>query len=99
MRTYSDLKEAVVHGAVKRIRPKMMTVFTDFLGLMPVMWAIGPGADLMKRIAAPLIFGLLTSFTMELVVYPAIFLLWKWHGEMRKGTVVPDAAGLQVMKD
>ncbi len=99
MRTFDDLKEAVVHGAVKRIRPKMMTVFTDFLGLMPVMWAIGPGADLMKRIAAPIIFGLFTSFAMELVVYPAVFLLWKWHGEMKKGTVVPDAAGLQVMED
>ncbi|MEQ1918152.1 MAG: CusA/CzcA family heavy metal efflux RND transporter [Elusimicrobiota bacterium] len=99
MRTFDDLKEAVVHGAVKRIRPKMMTVFTDFLGLMPVMWAIGPGSDLMKRIAAPIIFGLFTSFAMELVVYPAIFLLWKWHGEMKKGTVVPDAAALQVMED
>ncbi|MBI2385322.1 MAG: efflux RND transporter permease subunit [Elusimicrobia bacterium] len=99
MRTYRDLEEAVVHGAVKRIRPKMMTVFTDFLGLMPVMWAIGAGSDLMKRIAAPIIFGLFTSFTMELVVYPAVFLLWKWHGDMRKGSVVPDAASLQVMED
>ncbi|MDP3540953.1 MAG: CusA/CzcA family heavy metal efflux RND transporter [Elusimicrobiota bacterium] len=99
MRTFSDLKEAVVHGAVKRIRPKLMTVFTDFMGLMPVMWAIGTGADVMKRISAPIIFGLFTSFTMELVVYPAIFLLWKWHGDMKKGTVVPDAASLQVMED
>jgi len=99
MRTYKDLEEAVVHGAVKRIRPKMMTVFTDFLGLMPVMWAIGAGSDLMKRIAAPIIFGLFTSFTMELVVYPAVFLLWKWHGDMKKGTVVPDAATLHVMED
>ncbi|MEK7232530.1 MAG: CusA/CzcA family heavy metal efflux RND transporter [Elusimicrobiota bacterium] len=99
MRTFADLKEAVVHGAVKRIRPKMMTVFTDFLGLMPVMWAIGTGADLMKRIAAPIIFGLFTSFTMELVVYPAIFLLWKWHGDMKKGTVVPNATTLHVMED
>lgn len=99
MRTYKDLEEAVVHGAVKRIRPKMMTVFTDFLGLMPVMWAIGAGSDLMKRIAAPIIFGLFTSFTMELVVYPAVFLLWKWHGDMKKGTVVPDSAALQVMED
>ncbi len=99
MRTYADLKEAVVHGAVKRIRPKMMTVFTDFLGLMPVMWAIGAGSDLMKRIAAPIIFGLFTSFAMELVVYPAVFLLWKWHGDMRKGTAVPNADSLQVMED
>ncbi|MCM2303931.1 MAG: CusA/CzcA family heavy metal efflux RND transporter [Elusimicrobia bacterium] len=99
MRTYSDLKEAVVHGAVKRIRPKMMTVFTDFFGLMPVMWAIGAGSDLMKRIAAPIIFGLFTSFAMELVVYPAVFLLWKWHGDMKKGKAVPDAASLQVMED
>ncbi|MBI4061786.1 MAG: efflux RND transporter permease subunit, partial [Elusimicrobia bacterium] len=85
LRTYADLKEAVVHGAVKRIRPKMMTVFTDFFGLMPVMWAMGAGSDLMKRIAAPIIFGLFTSFAMELIVYPAIFLLWKWHGDMKKG--------------
>ncbi len=87
MRNYEDLKEAVMHGAVRRIRPKMMTVFTDFLGLMPIMWSLGTGADLMKRIAAPIIFGLFTSFALELVVYPAIFLLWKWHGDMRKGTV------------
>ncbi|MEK7389299.1 MAG: CusA/CzcA family heavy metal efflux RND transporter [Elusimicrobiota bacterium] len=99
MRTFSDLREAVVFGAVKRIRPKMMTVFTDFLGLMPIMWAIGPGADLMKRIAAPIIFGLFTSFAMELIVYPAIFLLWKWHGEMKKGTRVPDPAAVVVMHD
>ncbi|MBI5246362.1 MAG: efflux RND transporter permease subunit [Elusimicrobia bacterium] len=99
MRTFDDLKEAVVHGAVKRIRPKMMTVFTDFLGLMPVMWAVGTGSDLMKRIAAPIIFGLFTSFTMELVVYPAIYLLWKWHGDMKKGAVVPHADALQVMQD
>ena len=98
MRTYKDLEEAVIHGAVKRIRPKMMTVFTSMLGLLPIMWSIGTGADVMKRISAPIFFGLMSSFAMELLVYPPIFLLWKWHGDMKKGTVVPDAASLQTLE-
>jgi len=72
-----ELKEAVIHGAVKRIRPKMMTVMTAMMGLMPIMWSMGTGADVMKRIAAPMVGGLSTSFIMELLVYPAIYLLWK----------------------
>ena len=87
MKTYQDLHEAVMYGAVKRIRPKMMTVCTTFIGLVPIMWSIGTGADMMKRIAAPMIGGLFTSFAMELLVYPPIYLLWKWHGEMKQGTV------------
>ncbi|MEK7310029.1 MAG: CusA/CzcA family heavy metal efflux RND transporter [Planctomycetota bacterium] len=87
MKTYNDLHEAVIYGAVKRIRPKMMTVGTTFIGLIPIMWSIGTGADMMKRIAAPMVGGLATSFIMELLVYPPIYLLWKWHGEMKKGTV------------
>ncbi|OHD68822.1 MAG: cation transporter [Spirochaetes bacterium RBG_16_49_21] len=75
--TVADLKEAIVHGAVKRIRPKIMTVMTTFMGLMPIMWSMGTGADVMKRIAAPMVGGLFTSFIMELLVYPAIYLLWK----------------------
>jgi copper/silver efflux system protein len=72
-----DLKEAIVHGAVKRIRPKIMTVMAAAMGLMPIMWSLGSGADVMKRIAAPMVGGLFTSFLMELLVYPAIYLLWK----------------------
>ncbi|MEW6027003.1 MAG: CusA/CzcA family heavy metal efflux RND transporter [Planctomycetota bacterium] len=87
MKTYDDLHAAVIYGAVKRVRPKMMTVCTTFIGLIPIMWSLGTGADLMKRIAAPMIGGLATSFIMELLVYPPIYMLWKWHFEMKKGTV------------
>ncbi|MBI2344215.1 MAG: efflux RND transporter permease subunit [Deltaproteobacteria bacterium] len=77
MRTMHDLREAILHGAVKRVRPKVMTVATTFMGLMPIMWSFGTGADVMKRIAAPMVGGLATSFLMELIVYPAIYFLWK----------------------
>ncbi|HEU0091472.1 MAG TPA: efflux RND transporter permease subunit [Vicinamibacteria bacterium] len=79
LRSREDLEEAIVHGAVKRVRPKMMTVTAAFMGLMPIMWSTGTGADVMKRIAAPMVGGLATSFVMELLVYPAIYLLWKWN--------------------
>jgi Cu(I)/Ag(I) efflux system membrane protein CusA/SilA len=85
MRNRQDLEEAVVHGAVKRIRPKMMTVMVDCIGLLPVMWAVGAGADMAKRITAPLIGGLFTSFILELLVYPAIYFIWKWKYEMKEG--------------
>lgn len=77
MRNKADLIEAIIHGAVKRIRPKMMTVCAAFVGLLPIMWSFGTGADMMKRVAAPMVGGLATSFLMELLVYPAIYLLWK----------------------
>jgi len=77
LNTRGDLVEAIVHGAVKRVRPKAMTVFAAMLGLLPIMWSVGTGADLMKRIAAPMIGGLVTSFLMELLVYPAVYFLWK----------------------
>jgi copper/silver efflux system protein len=77
LRTRRDLTEAIVHGAVKRVRPKAMTVFAAMIGLLPIMWSTGTGADLMKRIAAPMIGGLVTSFLMELLVYPAVYFLWK----------------------
>jgi len=77
LKSLADLHEAIVHGAVKRIRPKLMTVAAASLGLMPIMWSAGAGADLMKRVAAPMVGGLGTSFLMELLVYPAIYLLWK----------------------
>ena len=66
MRTRADLEEAIVHGAVKRVRPKMMTVMAAFLGLLPLMWSHGAGADMMKRVAAPMVGGLATSFALEL---------------------------------
>ncbi|MBI5244142.1 MAG: efflux RND transporter permease subunit [Elusimicrobia bacterium] len=87
MRTEAELEEAVLHGAVKRVRPKMMTVACAFMGLLPIMWSLGTGADMMKRVAAPMIGGLFTSFLLELLVYPPIFYLWKWHHEMKKGAV------------
>ena len=77
LRTVPELHEAIVHGAVKRIRPKMMTVAAAAMGLMPIMWSQGTGADVMKRVAAPMVGGLFTSFLMELLVYPAIYLLWR----------------------
>jgi copper/silver efflux system protein len=77
MRNRTDLKDAIYHGAVKRIRPKMMTVATIIMGLLPIMWSTGTGSDVMKRIAAPMVGGVVTSAIMELAVYPAIYLLWK----------------------
>ena len=77
LRNVADLDEAIVHGAVKRVRPKMMTVAAAFMGLLPIMWSTSAGADVMKRIAAPMIGGLVTSFILELLVYPAIYKLWK----------------------
>ena len=89
MKTFEDLKEAIIHGAVKRIRPKMMTVTAMFMGLLPIMWSMGTGADMMRRIAAPMIGGVFTSFIMELLVYPPIYAIWKWRYEMKHGTVDP----------
>ena len=77
LRNLGELDEAIIHGAVKRSRPKMMTVAAAFMGLLPIMWSTSAGADVMKRIAAPMIGGLITSFIMELMVYPAIYKLWK----------------------
>jgi Cu(I)/Ag(I) efflux system membrane protein CusA/SilA len=83
MRGWDDLKEAILHGAVKRLRPKIMTVGVMFTGLVPIMGSTGSGADVMKRIAAPMIGGIFTSFILELAVYPAIYAIWKWHSEMK----------------
>lgn len=83
LRSMGELDEAIVHGAVKRARPKLMTVLAAFMGLLPIMWSTSAGADVMKRIAAPMIGGLVTSFLMELLVYPAIYKLWKRRTELR----------------
>ena len=77
MRGGKDLKDAIHHGAVQRVRPKMMTVGTTFVGLLSIMWSHGTGADVMKWIAAPMVGGIVTSFALDLLVYPAIYFLWK----------------------
>ncbi|MCC7157717.1 MAG: efflux RND transporter permease subunit [Bryobacterales bacterium] len=84
MRSLADLQEAILHGAVRRIRPKFMTVACAFMGLIPIMWSVGAGADVMKRIAAPMIGGIFTSFLLELLVYPAIYEVWKWNFEVKR---------------
>jgi copper/silver efflux system protein len=84
LRTLADLDAAILHGAVKRVRPKMMTVTAAFMGLLPIMWSTSAGADVMKRIAAPMIGGLATSFLLELLVYPAMYKLWKGRGMARE---------------
>jgi Cu(I)/Ag(I) efflux system membrane protein CusA/SilA len=83
------LKEAIHEGAVKRIRPKLMTVTAALVGLLPVMWATGTGSEVMKRIAAPMVGGIVTSGVLELLVYPAIFALWKGREIAAASTPVP----------
>jgi Cu(I)/Ag(I) efflux system membrane protein CusA/SilA len=84
LRNLADLRRAILDGAVNRLRPKFMTVSTLAIGLIPVMWATGTGSDVMKRIAAPLVGGIFTSFLLELLVYPAIYEIWKWNYELKK---------------
>lgn len=95
LRNERDLIEAIVHGAVKRVRPKAMTVCAAMLGLLPIMWSTGTGADLMKRIAAPLVGGLVTSFVLELLVYPPVYYLWRRRelGARGEGAVVRVSGG------
>jgi Cu(I)/Ag(I) efflux system membrane protein CusA/SilA len=83
MRSLADLEGAVEEGAVLRVRPKMMTVLAILMGLLPIMWSQGTGADVMKRIAAPMVGGVITSFVLELLIYPVIFTIWKWRWEVR----------------
>ena len=89
MATYADLAEAVDHGAVQRIRPKMMTVCAILFSLVPILWATGTGADVMRRIAAPMVGGVVTSFLGELLVFPAIYFLWR-SLKVEKGPLFPD---------
>jgi Cu(I)/Ag(I) efflux system membrane protein CusA/SilA len=83
LRSLAELREAVVQGAAKRLRPKFMTMATTFVGFIPIMWATGTGSDVWKRIAAPMVGGIFTSFLLELLVYPAIYELWKWRFEVK----------------
>ncbi|MCH8332991.1 efflux RND transporter permease subunit [Candidatus Sumerlaeota bacterium] len=77
LKTFADLESAIVEGAANRIRPMLMTVLTTFIALLPVMLSTGAGADVMRRIAAPMVGGLFTSFLLGLTVYPAVFAIWK----------------------
>jgi copper/silver efflux system protein len=73
----SELVEAVVEGAAKRLRPKFMTFATMTIGLAPILWSTGTGSAILKRIAAPMVGGIVTSFVLELLVYPAIYAIWR----------------------
>jgi Cu(I)/Ag(I) efflux system membrane protein CusA/SilA len=84
MRNVTDLRDAIYHGAVKRVRPKAMTACVIIAGLAPILWSHGTGADVMKRIATPMIGGVVTSTLMELLVYPAIYYLWRSRGLNRR---------------
>jgi Cu(I)/Ag(I) efflux system membrane protein CusA/SilA len=92
LESLGQLRDAIVRGAAKRVRPKFMTFAITCIGLFPIMWASGTGSDVMKRIAAPMIGGIFTSFVLELLVYPAIYEVW------RRGSL-PRRAGLETVED
>ena len=89
----AGLREAIVHGAAKRLRPKFMTFATVCVGLLPIMWATGAGSDVMKRIAAPMVGGIFTSFVLELLVYPAIYEVWRWNTSVKRLLRPAECAG------
>ncbi len=97
MRTRENLRQAVHDGAVKRIRPKTMTVAAAFIGLVPLLWATGTGADVMRRLAAPMLGGLFTSFLMELLIYPIIFYVAKGIGLPRESNSAESRHALAVV--
>jgi Cu(I)/Ag(I) efflux system membrane protein CusA/SilA len=89
MKTVDDLRDSIMHGAVKRIRPKIMTVSVILAGLIPIMFSHGTGADVMKRIAAPMVGGVITSTILELIIYPAIYRIWKGRGLAKQSLAFP----------
>jgi Cu(I)/Ag(I) efflux system membrane protein CusA/SilA len=84
LNTEADLHDAIEYGAVMRVRPKHMTILANLLGLLPIMWATGTGSEVAKRIAAPMVGGVATSYLLELLIYPAIYLLWKRHADFKR---------------
>lgn len=94
LKTNTDLRDAIYHGAVKRVRPKAMTAAVIIAGLLPILWSDGAGADVMKRIATPMIGGVVTSTVMELLVYPAIYYIWRGRQLRKRNEAL--AAGLPV---
>jgi Cu(I)/Ag(I) efflux system membrane protein CusA/SilA len=89
IRDMADLHGSITDGAVKRVRPKMMTVLSTTLGLLPLMWSMGIGADVMKRIAAPMVGGLITSTVLTLVIIPVVYSIWKGR-ELDQRAVIKD---------
>jgi Cu(I)/Ag(I) efflux system membrane protein CusA/SilA len=83
MKSLTDLDAAVMEGAVQRVRPITMTFFAILMGLLPIMWSSGTGSDVMKRIAAPMVGGIVTTAILSLLIYPAIYVLWKWWTDVR----------------
>ncbi len=90
LRTLADLVETVHHGAVERIRPMAMAGSANILGLVPVMWAAGTGADVMKRLAAPMVGGVLSAMLLTLLVIPAVYVIWRWQTEVSKQGAIQD---------
>lgn len=88
----ADLRKSVLYGAAKRLRPKFMTFAATCIGLLPVMWSVGTGSEVMKRIAAPMVGGIFTSFALELLVYPAIYELWRRRSIQRASSNRVDGA-------
>ena len=88
MKTPQDLRDAVLEGAAQRVRPVMMTVSAIIGGLLPIMWTTGTGADVMKRIAAPMIGGMVTSTILTLLVIPVLYALWRWQRVKRLQRVI-----------
>ncbi len=87
--SFADLREAIVEGAAQRIRPKLMTVLTTMIGLLPLLWSTGTGADVMKRIAAPMVGGSSPRSCSSCSVYPAIFALWKRRESLGPAAALP----------
>jgi len=75
--TIKDLYDSIIEGAVDRVRPKLMTVMTTMIGLVPILWGTGAGSQTMKRIAAPMVGGMVSSTVLTLIVIPAIYYMWK----------------------
>jgi Cu(I)/Ag(I) efflux system membrane protein CusA/SilA len=99
LRTLADLREAIVQGAAKRLRPKFMTFATTCVGLFPIMWATGAGSDVMKRIAAPMVGGIFTSFVLELLVYPAIYEVWRGRSYPESAKATKGLESLQLQPE
>jgi copper/silver efflux system protein len=99
MRGITDLRDAIYHGAVKRVRPKAMTAAVIVAGLAPILWSHGAGADVMKRIATPMIGGVVTSTMMELIVYPAIYFVWRERALRHRPAMSLDDSSLEVSDD
>ena len=91
MNTLNDLQDGVIEGAVKRVRPKIMTVSATIAGLLPIMWSHGTGSEVMSRIAAPMIGGMISSTILTLIVIPVLFTLVKqWEGLPKENGKIAD---------